>query len=80
MHDAPFGEALHARHGDELLVHHLEHVGAHQQQRQALQVERERDHRQREMLQVVERGDALPVAGIGEAGAAGAAGREPAEH
>ena len=43
--DAPFAEALHARHGDELLVHHLEHVGAHQQQRQALQVEGQRDHR-----------------------------------
>jgi hypothetical protein len=51
--DAPFAEALHARHGDELLVHHLEHVGAHQQQRQALQVERERQHGQGEVVDIV---------------------------
>ncbi len=47
-------QALHARHGDELLVHHLEHVGAHQEQRQALQVEGERQHRQGEMVEVVQ--------------------------
>ena len=71
-------EALHARHGDELLVHHLQHVGAHQQQRQALQVEGERQDGQGEMMEVVPRDDALPVVGIGQARAAGAAGGEPA--
>jgi hypothetical protein len=76
--DAPFREALHARHGDELLMHHFQHVGAHQQERQALQVEGQGQDGQREMMDVVPRGDALPVVGIGQPRTAGTAGGEPA--
>ena len=52
-HD-PLREALHAGHGDEILVEDFDHRRAHEQQRQALQIDRERQGRQEQVASEID--------------------------
>ena len=78
-HDAPLRETLHTSHGDELLVHDVDHRRTHEEQRQALKIEGDRQRGQRDVHEEVAREDALELAGVHGAGTVRAAGRKPAE-
>ena len=78
-HDGPARQAFHAGHGDEFVIQDLEHGGAHQQQREALQVKRQCQCRQRQVPPDSRPMTSLPAERAGHlTRAERAAGREPA--
>src|SRR5262249_42934555 len=64
QHDPALRQTLHPRHDDEVLVQHFEHVAPHQQQRQPLQVDRQRRRRQEEVPPEVGGRDLLKDAAV----------------
>ena len=59
-HDLPLADAFHAREGDEILLHDIQHIATHQQQRQALQIKRQRNDRQDQVAPVIGADQLLP--------------------